>query len=70
MDQEPVKIYAVEEMEESAKVSADYDQFRFQAPRRSQGLDQNEQMAVASPQGGPLRYEPQMVQKAGPGFPE
>ncbi len=29
MDQEPVKIYAVEEMEESAQVSADYDQFRF-----------------------------------------
>ena len=42
----------------------------FQTPRRSWGLDQNEQMAVGSPQGGPLRHEPQMVQKAGPGFPE
>ena len=35
MDQESVKIYAVEVMEESAQVSADYDQFRFQAARRS-----------------------------------
>jgi len=70
MDQEPVKIYAVEEMEESAQVSADYNQFRFQAPRRAWGLAQNEQMAAGSPQGGPLRHEPQMVQKAGPGFPE
>jgi len=31
-----------------------------------QGLDSNEQMAVGSPQGGSLRHESRVVQKAGP----
>ena len=70
LDQEPVKVHAVEEMEESAQVPADSDQLRLQTPGSSQGLDQNEQMAVGSPQGGPLCHEPQVVQKAGPYFLE
>ena len=65
MDQEPAAIDATEEVEESTKVSADHDQERLQTPRGSQGLDQNEQMAVCEPQSSTFRSGPEMVQEAG-----
>ena len=65
MDKKPAKVYAVEEVEESAEVSADHDKISLQAPGGSKGMDQDEQMAIGEQERGPLRHEPQMVQSAG-----
>lgn len=52
MDKKPVKVYAVGEVEESAEVSTDHDKIRIQAPASSQGLDQDEQMAMGELERG------------------
>ena len=46
MDTEPIKIHATEEVEESSEVPADHDMGRLQAPRSSESMGQDEQMAI------------------------
>ena len=52
MNKKPVKVCTVEEVEETPEVPTDHDKIRFQTPASSQGLDQNERVAIGDPERG------------------
>ena len=65
MDSKPVEVHAAEEVEEAEEVSKGHDQSWLCAPGSSQGLGQDEQMAIGESEGSALCTEPTMVQTTG-----